>query len=307
MLIGSMLFLLILLSIGGGVLWFKQRQRPNFGRRKQPPQEHSPNTFPHHPPKPDWVKQEIIRLKSFMPSNGHRKIAQIFNRLYAEKRNMTVGKTYVGYTIKNNLYEIQVLRKKWKHKRPKPVPHNLVWAMDLTGKTDQTGNQHTLLGIVEHQSRACLKLEALQTKASIVLLRTLLDTMQALGNSKPNIIRTDNETVFTSRLFRLGLWLLRIKHQRTEVACPWMNGRIERFFGTLKEKLNQWHVDSFDQLNHSLHVFRFWYNHVRPHQYLDGLTPVEVWQGRTGFKWSNNKAYWFNEWDGLLTGYYLPP
>ena len=179
--------------------------------------------------------------------------------------------------------------------------------MDLTGKTDINGYQHTLFSIVEHHSRACLKPKALHTKASIALLRELLDAIEALENSKPKIIRTDNEAVFTSRMFRFSLWLLRIKHQRTELACPWMNGRVERFFGTLKQKLNHWEIPNMDALNASLHLFQFWYNHVRPHQYLDGLTPAEVWQGKINFKRSNNKIYWFEEWDGLLTGYYLPP
>lgn len=98
-----------------------------------------------------------------------------------------------------------------------------------------------------------------------------------------------------------------IKHQRTETACPWMNGRVERLFGMLKEKLNQWEVNSFESLNHSLHLFRFYYNHVRPHQHLQGLTPAEIWRGKTNLIRNNNKVYWFNEWEGLLTGYYLPP
>jgi transposase InsO family protein len=218
---------------------------------------------------------------------------------------MTIGKTYAGYTIKNNLYEIQVLRRKQKHQRPRPVPHNLIWAMDLTGKTDSHHKQHTVLGIVEHHSRACLTLAAIADKSTITLLRHLFDLFERY--QKPKIIRTDNEAVFTSRLFRLGLRLLRIKHQRTEICCPWQNGKVERFFGTLKNKLNQWEVDSFNSLTPSLLLFRFYYNHVRPHQYLNGLTPAEVWQGKTDFKRHNNKVYWFDQWDGLLTGYYLPP
>jgi len=68
-------------------------------------------------PKPEWVKQEIIRLKAFMANDGCRKIADTFNRLYAEQRNMTVGKSYVYQTIKQHHYEIQVLRKKIKKQK----------------------------------------------------------------------------------------------------------------------------------------------------------------------------------------------
>jgi len=86
---------------------------------------------------------------------------------------------------------------------------------------------------------------------------------------------------------------------------PWQNGRIERFFGTLKEKLNQWQVGNPQQLSGALVQFRFWYNHVRPHQNLDGRTPAEVWRGADIYAKGHKHEYWFEAWDGLLTGFYL--
>jgi len=218
---------------------------------------------------------------------------------------MDKSKTHRLKTLLSNdcsVASILVTRRKIKHKRPKPLPLNLIWGVDMTGKTDSTGQLHNILGIIEHQSRCCLTLKSLADKASITLLENLIAAIKFYG--KPKIIRTDNEAVFTSRLFRLGLWVLGIKHQTTEVACPWQNGKVERFFGTLKQKLNQWEVGNIGDLNHSLHFFRFWYNHVRPHDYLDGSTPVEKWRGSKG---NAIRAKWFEAWDGLLGGFYLSP
>lgn len=259
------------------------------------------NTHYYYLAKPAWVKREVIKLKALMPDCGCRGIAHAFNRLHQHK-GMTIGKSYAYEVIKRHAYEIQVARRKIKHKRPRPLPHNRVWAIDLTGKTDSAGTMHSILGIVEHRSRACLSLSALSDKASITLLESLIEAVRKYG--KPDCVRTDNESVFTSRLFRLGLWMLGIRHQRTEIACPWMNGRVERFFGTLKKKLNRWEVASHEELAHSLQLFRFHYNHVRPHDWLDGRTPAEVWSGAKG---NPNRAKWFEAWDGLLTGYWLPP
>ena len=158
--------------------------------------------------------------------------------------------------------------------------------MDLTGKADTQGNLNHILGIVEHKSRQSLGLSALKDKASITILRFLLDAVEHYG--KPKSLRTDNEPVFTSRLFKSGLWLIGIRHQLIDKGCPWQNGRIERFFGTLKEKLDQWQANSPEQLNGALAQFRFWYNHVRPHQNLDGRTPVEVWNGTDVFSKDQN-------------------
>ncbi len=287
-------------------LW-PDRPLPRYGRRRQQQYQNTGHqTKPicyHRQPKPEWVKKEVLRMKALMPEAGCRTLALVFNRRFKNKRNMTVGKTYVSDTIRKHQYEIQVLRRKMKHRRPRPIPGNLVWGMDLTGKTDSKGKLHHILGILEHKSRATLTLAAIKDKTTITLLRYLLDTVERYG--KPKIIRTDNEAVFTSRLFRLVLWLLGIRHQRIELRCPWQNGRIERFFGTLKEKLNRWDVDSREQLNNALNQFRFWYHHVRPHQYLDGKTPAEVWQGKEIYTTRVKNEYWFEAWDGLLQGYYL--
>ncbi len=166
-----------------------------------------------------------------MPGTGCRKIADIFNRRFAEDRQMTVSKSFVNDAIRKHVYEIQVLRKRIKNGKPKGVPGNLVWGLDLTGKVDADGNLNHILGIVEHKSRLNLGLAVLKDKASITLLRVLLDAIERYG--KPKFLRTDNEAVFTSRLFRFGLWLMGIRHQLIDKACPWQNGRIERFFGII--------------------------------------------------------------------------
>lgn len=288
------------------VLWtrvfphlFTSRCRSRRGSRK--PHDHK--KIRRLPPKPTWVRKEIIRLKALMPDAGCRKIADTFNRIFAQSRGMTVSKTFANEVIRGNNYEIQILRREIKNRSPRPVPAHLIWGMDLTGKTDRHGRLHNMIGIVEHQSRACLSLAALKDKTAITILRILLDAVEQYG--KPRFLRTDNEPVFTSWLFRTGLWLIGIRHQLIDKCCPWQNGRIERFWWTLKERLNQWQVESLEQLNDTLSQFKFWYNHVRPHQNLGGRTPAEVWNNKNIYTQKLKKEYWFEAWDGLLTGVYL--
>jgi len=183
------------------------------------------------------------------------------------------------------------------------VPRNLVWTLDLTGKTTLDGKTRAVLGILEHASRAALWLEALENKSSWTVITKLATAIKRYG--KPLAIRTDNESVFTSRLFRFTLALLGIRHQPTDAGCPWQNGRVERFFGTLKDKLDRLAVDSLDALNDALREFRFFYNHVRAHQNLAGLTPAEAWAAEAPFARQPRSEYWFEAWDGLLSGYYL--
>jgi transposase InsO family protein len=175
----------------------------------------SPPRRIHSLAKAPWVKQEVIRLKALMREAGTcRAIADCFNRRFGERRKMTVGRTFVNETIRRHRYEIEVLRRRIKNAKPKPVPRNLVWGMDLTGKTTLDGTTRAVLAIVEHASRAALRLEALQSKSSWALVARLVDAIKHHG--KPKAVRTDNESVFTSRAFRLALFLLGIRHQRTD-------------------------------------------------------------------------------------------
>ena len=82
--------------------------------------------------KPQWVIDEIIELKAINPHLSVRKIVELFNRLHFEKNQMSVGRTFVGNTLQRNQYEIEVLRKKIKNRRPAKVANNLCWGMDLT-------------------------------------------------------------------------------------------------------------------------------------------------------------------------------
>ena len=281
-------------------LWKWLRPRPSYGRRRRVEAMESHRGW--HRCKPPEVRAKIIHIKAMGQEPSCREVANAYNRSNAHK-GMTVGKTWVSDVIRTSQYEIQVLRSKVRGRRLTPGPPNRCWGLDLTGKVDEQGTLYWIAGVLDHGSRADLSLIVLKDKTTITLLRLLLDCIECYG--RPKAIRTDNERIFTSRLFRFGLWLLDIKHQLIDVGCPWQNGRIERFFGTLKGKLNLWSVANREQLEEALRLFRVWYNHVRPHQHLNGMVPAEAWVGIDIQKQPTREAIWFETWDGLLTGYYI--
>jgi transposase InsO family protein len=293
-------FVLVLLFFLPGFTRSVSRRRLRHYRKLHEPMRAAFRTQP----KPAWVRREIIRLKALLSQAGTcRVIADIFNRRFAAKRRMTIGKTFVAEVIRKHHYDILLAARAIKRAKPRPVPRNLIWGLDLTGKTDLGQTTHSVLAILEHASRAALRLEALQSKSSWALIGKLTEAIRRYG--KPRTIRTDNESIFTSKAFRLALLLLGIRHQRIDLHCPWQNGRVERFFGALKEKLDRLAVDSLDALNQALTEFRFFYNHVRPHQNLGGRTPAEAWAGVDPYAARIKSEYWFETWGGLLKGYYL--
>lgn len=255
------------------------------------------------PRKPEWVVDELVRLKALMPKAGYRRIADSFNRLHAQRWQITVSKSFVAYTLRRECYAVVCKRRELRRRTPHSPDRNSVWAMDLTGKQDIHGQQHTLLGVIEHGTRRLLELKAVPNKSAWTLLGYLFLAIGRYG--KPRALRTDNERIFTGRLFTQALKWLGIRHQRSDVGCPWQNGRIERLFGTLKHKLDCWRVLNGEQLQAALTIFSFWYNAVRPYQSLNGRTPLEAWNGIDPYQRRPKRVEWFEAWDGLLSGFYL--
>jgi putative transposase len=111
----------------------------------------------------------------------------------------------------------------------------------------------------------------------------------------PKAVRCDNASVFRTVLFQWALKRLRVRQQIIERHCPWQNGRIERFWRTLKETLGtrpvrfrqgirllheQMRFASIEAMQSVLSEFRDFYNHSRPHQSLGERTPAMVWSGQ---------------------------
>lgn len=253
--------------------------------------------------KPDWVVKEVLRLKVLMGSAGCREIAITFNKMQRH-RSTSVGKTFVNECLKANQYALNCLRKDMRTQLPLPVPVNAIWAMDLTFYTDASGEQQMALGILDHGSRLVTCLQTLVNKRSWTLLGYLC---LAIGrHGKPSRIRSDNEVVFTSFVFTTFLKLVGIRHQRIQTCAPWQNGRIERLFGTLKPLLRQLVIPTRSALQSVLEEFTLFYNHARPHQNLEGLTPAEKWNGLNKVDIQQTppkRAVLVQALDGLLVGY----
>ena len=219
--------------------------------------------------KPQWVTNEVIKLKALMPTASCRTLSLVFNQRHHKKE--TIGKTFVDYTLRKHRYEIQIERRKIKSRPAHKIPFNKVWGMDITFVQEQP-----ILGVIEHHSRKSLTLIPLKQKTSIAILRRLLDILDT--TPKPQYIRTDNEICFNSKLIIFGLWILGIKKQTTQKHCPWQNGRIERYFGTLKATLKNLPKQETSDIPYLMYSFEFWYNQIRAHQNLDNQTPESVYQ-----------------------------
>jgi putative transposase len=254
--------------------------------------------------KPEWAIAEVLCFKAHMPKQGCRKVADAFNQKHGPA--CTVSKSWVAEILKRNQYALWCLSREIKNKKPTPTAVNAVWAMDLTFQMDAEHQQQTMLGIIDHGSRALLCLQTIFNKNSWTLLGQLCLAIGRYG--KPKAMRTDNERVFTGWLFKLFFTMAGIKHQRIALHSPWQNGRIERLFGTLKPLLKQLVIPGQAALQMALDEFKLFYNHCRTHQNLDGLTPAQAWNKTTWADLKQNppkEITLVHALDGLYVGYHI--
>jgi transposase InsO family protein len=104
---------------------------------------------------------------------------------------------------------------------------------------------------------------------------TALIRQAADNHGRPRFIVTDHGTQFRKR-FDAAMKAAGITHVRGRVHHPFLNGKIERFFRTLR---SWWRFVlprlTVCGLQAKLDIFREWYNEHRVHGALGPMTPIE--------------------------------
>lgn len=241
--------------------------------------------------KPQWVRDAVLALSRELPHAGCRSLAHHFNLLHCKTldthgRTASVSKSFVAQLL--SAHRLSQMQQAAHKKRREPIL--TTWGIDLSTLPMVNGASMPVYGVIDHGSRAMLTLKPVTQYNSLILLGELLIAMGNYG--KPRSVRSDNDAVFKTPLFRATLKILNIRQQHTQPGSPWQNGRIERFWRTLKEELQtsakpcakqgirmhtRMRFVSTEAMHKVLQAFKASYNTHRPHQSLKGQTPATVW------------------------------
>jgi putative transposase len=256
--------------------------------------------------KPAWVHTAFFDLAQALPHAGCRTLANNFNQLHAT-RQVTISKSWAYERLKARRHALALARQR-SPSQGRSGAIGRVWGMDLTGLPLVSGESAPVWGVLDHGSRTVLQLEPLKRFNSLILLGKLIQAFGEYGI--PKAIRSDNASVFKTVVFRGVLKQLGVKQQFTELHSPWQNGRIERFWRTMKEALGtnarsftsgvrvlekQMRFSSIEGMKAVLQEFSSFYNFSRPHQSLKGQTPAQVWQRQIGGRKLRNEDKKNNE------------
>jgi len=150
---------------------------------------------------------------------------------------------------------------------------NQVWSIDITYVPMPQGFMY-LVAIIDWYSRYVL---AWQLANTLGVDFCLVALEQALESGKPEIFNTDQGSQFTSHRFTARLEKDNIRISMDGRGRALDNIFVERLWRSVKyENIYMKAYPSVLELDLGLlDYFRF-YNHQRPHQSLDYLTPAEV-------------------------------
>ena len=147
-----------------------------------------------------------------------------------------------------------------------------------------------LLGVLDDLSRTCW-IELLEDKKALTVMFATLKAFNMLKstyNIEIDSVMTDNGAEFGSgknaknkenHPFERLLMEMQMKHLYTKPYRPQTNGKIERFWKTLKEDFTEDSLfNDINDLKEELLGYIVYYNEHRPHSSLNGLTPKDFLQ-----------------------------
>lgn len=118
-------------------------------------------------------------------------------------------------------------------------------------------------------------------QTDVVALMRNLDLRFGL---KGVIIRNDNGSQFIAYSVRQALEDLEAQQEFTHVATPEENAYIEAFHSIQqRELIDRFTFSSYYDAKQHIEKYMHWYNYVRRHGALKGLTPVQKWE--QGYAW----------------------
>ena len=157
-----------------------------------------------------------------------------------------------------------------------------------------------LLGVIDDLTRICW-LELMEDKKALTVMFAVLKAFNMLKNSydiEIDRVLTDNGAEFGSGKFAKNkdthpferlLKEMQMKHSYTKPYNPQTNGKIERFWKTLKADFEEDSLfNDIDDLKEEILGYIVYYNEHRPHSSLNGLTPKDFREKLKDSEKSNN-------------------
>jgi len=229
------------------------------------------------PKAPQAVREKITALKREDPRQGVKRISQVLRRFFFLKASPETVRRHLKATGLGT-------PKKKARKKPKAAVRrferstpNQMWQSDIT-VFPILGKPAYIIGFIDDHSRYVIGLGLYRSQPSAYVVD--LYRGAAAEHGAPKEMLTDNGRQYASwrgtTKFQQELKKDHVHHIRSSPHHPMTLGKIERFWQTLKEEfLGRARFETFEEARERLAYWVKYYNHKRPHQALDGMTPAD--------------------------------
>ena len=228
------------------------------------------------------VKERIVSLRKARPEHGVHRISDMLKRMFFMKASHE--------TVRRVLHEESLLparkpRTKRVVKAVKPDDEggsyvkgpNLMWQSDISVIAWRKQSVY-LIGFLDDFSRYVTGLGLYMTQKAENVLEVF---RRAVSEYKvPAEMLTDNGRQYTSwrgkAQFEKEMHRLEIRHIRSQPHHPQTQGKIERFWKTIKEEFfSRTLFEGFEDMQNRTRLWVQYYNFKRPHQGIGGLCPAD--------------------------------
>lgn len=222
-------------------------------------------------------KQAIISYARSHPLEGYRRLTyMMIDANVVATSPATVYRIMKTEGLLGRWAPKNALRGKGFTQPGRPHQH---WHTDISHV--QAGDTHCYLcSVIDGYSRAViawnLSPSMKQHDVQIVIQRA----HEQHPNERPRVI-SDNGSQFIAREFKQMLRLWNMEHVRTSTYYPQSNGKMERWFASLKSEAIRRHIPiGIDDARRIIGKYVQYYNHTRLHSAVGYVTPHDMLEGR---------------------------
>ena len=237
----------------------------------------------------EWEKIAIVAFRDLYPLEGYRRLAYMM--LDADVVAVSPSSVYRVLKAAGKLAPRGGKPSKKGHGFEQPLRPHEHWHIDVS-YLNICGTFFFLCSILDGYSRFVIHWEIRQTMTEAEVETIIQRAREQYPGEHPRII-SDNGPQFIARDFKEFIRICGMTHVRTSPFYPQSNGKIERWFKTLKGGCIRVKTPlSLEDAQRLVAEFVTYYNTVRLHSAIAYVTPADKLAGRAEAIWAAGERSW---------------